>query len=165
MLTKIKLGFGALSVVLLVGCGGGVVSNGALSAEQDLASAKEDSECRAQHPEFYTCQTDSDCVAVEKAGCCPNGYLVSVNKDQVDAYDTTYACTEDAPLCPQFVVNDQRVAQCDFTSHQCQMILPTDVRCGGFIAPAMQHQCPTGYACHYTSVPDLPGSCVESTAN
>ncbi|HEX6835984.1 MAG TPA: hypothetical protein VF334_05390, partial [Polyangia bacterium] len=122
--------------------------------------------CRKQHPEFYTCQTDSDCVAVEQAGCCPNGYLVAVNQGEVNAYDTTYACTDADPICPLFVVDDKRVAQCDFSTHQCQMILPTDIRCGGFIAPALQHACPNGYDCHYTSVPDLPGSCVaSSTAN
>ena len=93
MLTKIKLGFGAMAmVVLVVGCGAGQVDDGDLSAEQDIQSAKEDSAQRKAHPELYACQTDSDCVAIEKAGCCPNGFLVAVNKDEVKAYETTYAC-------------------------------------------------------------------------
>jgi hypothetical protein len=30
----------------------------------------------------------------------------------------------------------------------------------------MQHNCPTGFECHYQGVPDLPGSCIaSSTAN
>lgn len=162
MLTKIKLGLGALSVMMLVGCGGGQVNSGDLSADQDLASGKEDSARRKSHPELYNCQTDDDCVAVDKAGCCPNGFLVAVNKGEVKAYETKYACTDSAPICPLFVVDDTRVAQCDFGTHQCQMIDPTQIRCGGFIAPSRQHQCPTGYDCHYTNVPDLPGSCVAT---
>ncbi len=165
MSTKIKLGFGALSVMLLVGCGAGQVDNGNLSAEQDIQSAKEDAACKKAHPEFYTCNTDADCVAIEKAGCCPNGFLVAVNKDEVKAYETKYACTTPPATCPLFVVHDTRVAQCDIPNHQCQMIDPTQIRCGGFIAPALQHQCPTGFECHYVNVPDLPGSCVASSTS
>jgi len=164
MLTKIKLGFGALSVMLLIGCGAGQVDNGDISADQDVDSAKEDSARKKSHPEFYTCQTDSDCVAVEKAGCCPNGFLVAVNKGEVKAYDAKYACTTPPATCPMFVVDDKRVAQCDFSSHQCQMIDPTQIRCGGFIAPAFQHQCPANFECHYQNVPDLPGNCVATPA-
>ena len=61
MLTKIKLGFGALSVMMLVGCGAGQVDNGTLSVDQDIESAKEDSACRKSHPEFYKCDVDADC--------------------------------------------------------------------------------------------------------
>jgi hypothetical protein len=163
MLTKIKLGFGAMAmVVLVVGCGAGQVDNGDLSAEQDIQSAKEDSAQRKAHPEFYACQTDSDCVAIEKAGCCPNGFLVAVNKDEVKAYETKYACTAQPAACPLFVVHDTRVSQCDFNTHSCQMIDPTQIRCGGFIAPERQHQCPTGFQCQLNRLPDLPGSCVAS---
>lgn len=166
MLTKIELRFGALSVLLLVGCGGGQVSGGDLTAEQDLSSAKEDSARKKSHPEFYQCNVDADCVAIEKAGCCPNGFLVAVNKDEVKAYAAKYACTTQPAVCPLFVVDDTRVAQCDIPNHQCQMIDPTQIRCGGFIAPERQHHCPTGFECHYQGVPDLPGSCVaSSTAN
>lgn len=163
MMTQVKMVFGALSVMLLIGCNGGQVqpqSSDVLSADADTASGKEDSTRRKAHPELYSCQTDSDCVAVEKAGCCPNGFLVAVNQDEVKSYNTIYACQDESPVCPLFVVNDTRVAQCDFTTHSCQMIDPAQIRCGGFIAPAMQHHCPTGFDCHYTNVPDLPGTCV-----
>ena len=44
MLTKIKFGFGALTVMMLVGCGAGQVdNNNDLTADQDADSAKEDS--------------------------------------------------------------------------------------------------------------------------
>lgn len=166
MLTKIKLGLLlAMAVVMATsGCGGAVQASGDRTAVEDVASAKEDSAQKTEHPELYACQTDADCVAVEKAGCCPNGYLVAVNKDEVDAYAATYACTARSPICPTYVVQDTRVAQCDFQAHQCRMMAPTDIHCGGFIAPARQHQCPAGYVCQLGSVPDVGGSCVAAAA-
>lgn len=107
---------------MLVGCGAGQVQNGDLTANQDVESAKEDSARKKSHPEFYKCDVDADCVAVEKAGCCPNGFLVAVNKDEVKAYDAKYACTTPPQTCPLFVVHDTRVAQCDFQAHACKMI-------------------------------------------
>jgi hypothetical protein len=161
MLTKIKLGFGALSVMMIVGCGAGQVDNGTLSVDQDIESAKEDSACRKSHPEFYKCDVDADCVAIEKAGCCPNGFQVAVNKDEVKAYETKYACTTPPATCPLFVVKDTRVAQCDFQAHTCQMIDPTQIHCAGFINPS--HACPDGFSCDFGGhVPDVGGSCVAS---
>jgi hypothetical protein len=159
MLTKIKMGFAAVSMMMVVGCGAGQVDGGDLNADQDVDSAKEDSARKKSHPEFYKCDVDADCVAVDKAGCCPNGFLVAVNKGEVKAYDTKYACMTAPAACPLFVVHDTRVAQCDIPNHQCRMIDPEQIRCGGFIAPAMQHQCPMGYECHYQGVPDVPGFC------
>jgi hypothetical protein len=161
MLTNIKLGFGALSVMILVGCGAGQVDNGTLSVDQDIESAKEDSACRKSHPEFYKCDVDADCVAIEKAGCCPNGFQVAVNKNEVKAYETKYACTTPPATCPLFIVNDKRVAQCDFQAHTCHMIDPTQIHCGGFINPS--HACPDGFSCNFGGhVPDVGGSCVAS---
>jgi hypothetical protein len=166
MVTKIKLGLGVFSVALLLGCGGGQATND-LTADDDVDSAKEDSLRRRAHPELYSCTTDADCVAVDKAGCCPNGYLVAVNKEQVKAYYTQYACLTPPTACPLLVVHDTRVAQCNFSTHSCEMIAPTSIACGGFIAPSLQHHCPEGYVCKYTTVPDVPGSCVaaSTTAN
>jgi hypothetical protein len=165
MLTKIKLGLGALSMVLVAGCGG-QVQNGNLSTEQAVSASNAEATQCEQDPTLFACNTDDDCAAVPLASCCQNGILAAVNIDQIDAYYAEFACDTPPATCPQFVVDDQRVAQCDFTKHQCQMIDPTQIRCGGFIAPALQHACPDGYECHYTSVPDLPGSCVaSSTAN
>ncbi len=161
MLTKIKLGFGALSVMVMVGCGG-QMSGGDLTAETAEAESSLDSSRRHAHPEFYACEADSDCVAIEQASCCPNGYLVAVNNCEVKAYDKKYACENPPAVCPLYVVKDSRVAQCDFTKHQCQMIDPTQIQCGGFIDASLQHQCPTGFSCELGAVADLPGSCVAS---
>lgn len=160
MFTNLKLGFASLSIALvLAGCGG-VAQSSDLTPAQDVDSGKEDSLRKSAHPELYACQTDADCVAVEKAGCCPNGYLVAVNQDEVKAYETIYACQAQPAACPLYVVNDTRVAQCDYGTHQCQMIDPAQIVCGSFIAPARQHQCPTGYACSYAGrLPDTGGRC------
>jgi hypothetical protein len=147
-------------LLLVSGCGAGQVSDGDLSAEQYLDGAKEDSARKQKHPEIFRCDTDADCVAVEQAGCCQNGYMAAVNGTEVEAYETTYACTK-AQICPRFVVNDARVAQCDIPNHQCQMIDPSQIRCGGFIAPERQHSCPAGWTCKVSTIPDLPGTCVE----
>ena len=162
MSTQIKLGFAILSVLTIAGCGGQTSTND-LTADQDVESGKEDSARRRAHPELYACATDDDCVAVEKAGCCPNGFLVAVNQGEVKAYDTTYACQTPPAACPLLVVHDTRVAQCNFGTHQCEMIDPSLIRCGGFIDPSMQHHCPSGWQCDFSGhVPDLPGTCVQS---
>jgi hypothetical protein len=111
--------------------------------------------------DFFSCQVDSDCVAVPVAGCCNNGWKIAVNQGQVDAYDAANACTTPHPICPLYIVNDTRVAECSSSTHKCEMIDPTAIRCGGFVAHP--HQCPTGYQCHYTNVPDVPGTCVAKT--
>jgi hypothetical protein len=163
MLTKIKLGLGLALAVGLIGCGAGQVgSEQDLTAAQDVDSGKEDSARKGSHPSYYKCEADSDCVAIEKAGCCPNGYLVAVNKDKVKAYNTTFACTTPPQFCPHFVVNDTRVAQCNFGKHQCEMLEPTAIRCEGFIAPPLQHHCPTGFECKFAGVPDVPGTCTAT---
>ncbi|MDB4967767.1 MAG: hypothetical protein JWN44_3456 [Myxococcales bacterium] len=160
MLTKIKLGLGLALAVGLIGCGAGQAgSTQDLTAAEDTDSGKEDSARKNSHPSYYKCAADADCVAVEKAGCCPNGFLVAVNKDKVKAYNTTFACQTAPQVCPLFVVNDKRVAQCDFQKHQCQMIEPSAIRCDAFIAPAYQHHCPEGFQCKFTGVPDVGGTC------
>src|SRR3954464_10245072 len=103
MWAKIKWGLGlALAVGLLGGgCGAGQVGGEQdLTASQDVESGKEDSARKGTHPSYYKCAADADCIAVEKAGCCPNGYLVAVNKDKVQAYSTTFACETPPRFCP-----------------------------------------------------------------
>jgi hypothetical protein len=164
MLTKIKLGLGTLVIAAaLVGCGGAQLMAGDLTAAEDVESAKEDSARKCTHPDYFKCEVDADCVAIEQPSCCPHGYQVAVNGHEVKAYEEKFACTAPPRVCPLYVVNDTRVAQCDFTKHQCQMIDPTEIHCGGFIAPPRQHQCPTGFACHLGLIADTGGSCVASS--
>ncbi len=109
-----------------------------------------------------SCQIDADCVAVSRGGCCPNGLHDAVSVGAESDYAAAHACTiTPHPICPLAVILDRRVAQCNFASHQCEMVAPEDIRCGGFTAHP--HQCPADYRCQLPiSMPDVPGSCVPS---
>jgi len=77
----------------------------------------------AADPAFTACTSDDDCVAIQQAapGCCNNGWLVAVNTSSIEAYEDANTCT--GPLiCPQYIVNDTRVASCDATSSLCTLI-------------------------------------------
>jgi hypothetical protein len=112
------------------------------------------------HPYDTSCQTDADCIAVDAAGCCPDGTDVAVNANAGDAYAAYAVCTMPPQTCPQHVVVETRVAQCNFTTNHCEMIQPEDIHCGGFIART--HACPDNFACHFSGVPDVGGSCVPT---
>jgi hypothetical protein len=68
---------------------------------------------------FYACETDSDCVAVPKVGCCSNGWMEAVNKHEVNAYENSFVCNEQI-MCPMYVVDDTRVPAC--VADKCQMV-------------------------------------------
>lgn len=108
-----------------------------------------------------SCQTDDDCVAVSRGGCCPNGVKVAVSDGAQADYAAANACTVTPhPVCPFAVILDQRVAECNRTTNHCEMVAPEDIACGGFTAHP--HECPTGYTCQLTvHTPDLPGKCVQ----
>lgn len=109
--------------------------------------------------DLYSCKTDSDCVAISKGGCCPNGWNVAVNQSSVDAYNAANACADPHPICPLYLVNDTRVAECNGATQKCEMVAIADIKCGGFIAN--HHLCPDHFSCSYDGhVPDLPGTCV-----
>ncbi|SRR5260221_13819582 len=109
---------------------------------------------------MYACNRDSDCVAISKGGCCPNGYEVAVNKTHVQAYEASHECHV-KQICPLYVILDRRVPECDVSQKKCVMVQPEDIRCGGFtINP---HTCPKGWTCDLSKhVPDIPGNCVEN---
>jgi hypothetical protein len=87
--------------------------------------------------DFFACKTTADCVAVPLAGCCNNGYKIAVNKGEVKAYDAANACTNPHPICPEFIINDTRVAECDASTHECEMVA----------CPPYQHYDSTKLAC------------------
>jgi hypothetical protein len=106
---------------------------------------------------YFSCHHDDDCVAVARVGCCSNGWKEAVNVDKVDAYEASgpKVCNM---MCPMFMVDDTRVAQCDTAAHKCEMVQPDEITCGGFVANA--HHCPDGYDCiNDGHVPDVPGTC------
>jgi hypothetical protein len=99
-------------------------------------------------PDFYSCNIDSDCVAVAKASCCPNGFLEAVNKQSTDAYKNAFACEKRRRLCPQFRILDKRQAVCGNESHRCEMIRPDRIVCNG--TGPNPHSCPSGLQCDST---------------
>jgi hypothetical protein len=106
---------------------------------------------------YFSCESDADCVAIYQPACCPNGRKVAVVKGEEQAYEDANACQDPPKVCPLAVIYDGRVAQCDNTTHECAMIDPLDIRCGGFTRNP--HACPDNFQCHYDHVPDVPGTC------
>ena len=75
--------------------------------------------------QYRTCNTDADCEAVARAGCCPHGWKEAVAAPQKDAYARDFACSQTPPpICPMFMVRDGRVAKCDAREHLCEMVQP-----------------------------------------
>ena len=109
--------------------------------------------------DYLTCNADTDCVAVPREGCCHNGYKDAVNKSKIGSYRAANHCKLTNPMCTQMIVDDRRVAQCNGVSHQCEMIEPNTIRCGG--AGPAAHACPAGYVCKTTGVADIPGICAQ----
>jgi hypothetical protein len=72
---------------------------------------------------FQACQSDADCIAVPRAGCCNNGWKEAVNATQKDAYAAAFACHE-RKMCPMYIVRDTRQPKCDPGTHLCTMVRP-----------------------------------------
>lgn len=109
------------------------------------------------------CNTDADCVKVDKA-CCSNYGSTAVRAGEEAAYKASLAC-DAHPICPKFVtLPDYSAPQCNGGTHKCELVKPADIKCGGFIAPAFQHQCPAGYDCTHLGPglnPDGGGKCIQ----
>lgn len=109
------------------------------------------------------CTTDADCVKVDKA-CCSNYGSTAIVAGNEAAYKASLACAAN-PICPKFLTRpDYSAAECNGSTHKCELVLPADIKCGGFIAPAFQHQCPAGYDCTHLGPglnPDTGGKCVQ----
>lgn len=107
------------------------------------------------------CNTDNDCTKVLKT-CCGNLGWTAVKTGNETAYHDGLHCDEH-PICPMIMTRpDYSAAECNQGTHKCELVQPKDIHCGGFINPAMQHQCPAGYNCNHAGInPDLPGKCVQ----
>jgi hypothetical protein len=116
--------------------------------------------------DIYACQKDSDCVAISKGGCCPNGWNVAVNDKYVKKYEQQHQCKK-PQICPLYVIDDTRQPECllDATTgkRECTMVAIDQIQCGGFVANP--HQCPDGYECKPNTIPDVPGTCVQCVDN
>jgi hypothetical protein len=140
------------TVTLAGDAGVGLIAVLAATPDPGDASASNDG-----GPDYYSCAVDSDCVAVPKAQCCPNGFREAVNKQSVDAYRGSVACGNPRRrICPQYRVFDRRTPICGNESHRCEMVMPDHVTCNG-TGPNV-HACPSGSQC------DPSGHCTASSA-
>jgi hypothetical protein len=73
---------------------------------------------------FRTCETDGDCAAVLRNGCCHDGRNEAVNKASVDAYKASFTCPNPHLRCPMHMVLDRREPACDRAAHQCTLVMP-----------------------------------------
>jgi len=87
-----------------------------------VALEKTSRDPKTAQADYLMCSEDSDCVAVPQEGCCHNGVKAAVNKDKIEAYKAANTCKIARPMCPQFIMDDKRVAKCNRTSHQCEMV-------------------------------------------
>jgi hypothetical protein len=148
---KVIVPLAAVSLALAsAACGSAPASEGAESSNQAQTATPVD-------PAFTPCTLDSDCVAVPQAGCCSNGWLAAVSSCMLNAYEAANACTTPNPICPQYFVNDTRVALCDNTSLSCELVQATSIACGG--DGPNPHSCPAGYGCVLASDGTGLGTC------
>jgi hypothetical protein len=137
-------------------CGGGV--NGACSTGRTGGGEMDDA---GPGDAGLQCRQDSDCVAVPAAGCCHNGWKTAVDRAEVATYEKVSACNRSRPICPMYIVDDTRVAECNGSTHACEMVNVDQIVCGGFIVHP--HECPDGYECHLGRIPDVGGHCVAAS--
>jgi hypothetical protein len=148
--------------------GGSAAPQGTSAASSDASAGTRGTDTAATAPggadagapaQFRSCALDSECVAVDRVGCCHNGWKEAVAAAQKDAYAQSFTCPEANPMCPMYLVRDGRVPLCDNATHLCTMTRPEDVACGGFIRN--KHSCPSGYRCQLSKHPDVAGKCVQ----
>jgi hypothetical protein len=105
-------------------------------------------------PNYFACATDADCVAIPTPGCCPDGSKVAVNVQMTAAYQQAKQCMQPNPICPQHMINETRIAECNFATKACEMVQPEAVQCGGNMP--VHHDCQQGWHC---VPPGGPGMC------
>jgi hypothetical protein len=112
-------------------------------------------------PIWEACNTDKDCVAVPRVGCCQNGYNEAVNVNHTAEYQASFTCMSKM-MCPLFFINDTRQAECNTGTKKCEMVAIDKIACGG--RTLNPHSCPTGYDCTGKQLMvDGPGTCVVHT--
>src|ERR1700677_4956393 len=77
-------------------------ASAAPEAAAPLATAATDTSAAGSIAAFQACQSDSDCVAVRRVGCCYNGDQEAVNVAQQDAYAASFTCPRRHP-CRMFI--------------------------------------------------------------
>jgi hypothetical protein len=92
---------------------------------------------------FRGCQKDVDCVKIQD-GCCGMTWT-AVRGDSVQSYLDSLGCPENV-ICPAVLTRStDDEAYCDNNTHQCELVDPSLVRCGGH--SINMHGCPDGFEC------------------
>ena len=108
---------------------------------------------------FGPCAVDADCTKVLRT-CCGNLGWTAVRSGAATAYHDSLMCAAN-PICPAIATRpDYGLAECNATTHKCELVQPSDIVCGGFTRNP--HQCPSGYQCVGELARDLPGRCYKS---
>ncbi len=116
---------------------------------------------KGSSPDITTgCNVDADCQKIEK-GCCPLGNYIAAHKDKVAGYQDSLSCQEPT-ICPAVMPKiDHSMAQCNPSTHKCELVQPKDIACGGFTLNP--HACPPSYQCRGDGLAyDAPGKCVQA---
>jgi hypothetical protein len=121
-----------LAAALAIACGGRGDSEpaAASSPDEDSAGAVSLSPPEDDLEPFAACSADTDCIAVDKVGCCHLGWKVAVNKDRARAYAGSYRCPNSAPICIQILVIDRRTPECNFDKGLCELVEEPRTTCG-----------------------------------
>jgi hypothetical protein len=119
----------ALPVAALSWCSateGGASSTGAQSSDLASAAGECDDAGASSDAGWFACDSATGCVAVRRiTNCCSNGWKIAVARDEVEAYLRATECKPAAGhLCPEYVVDDTRVATCDLPRGTCVMVEP-----------------------------------------
>ena len=129
---RIALDSKASTYYILVAEKGGVAGTFTLDLERPAKAAEpaapHDADASPSSPhaaDYLYCENNSQCVAVDRAGCCHNGWKDAVNKDRIAEYQQANACKDRHTLCAMYMVHDDRVAVCDTGKHQCAMVKPS----------------------------------------
>ncbi len=108
---------------------------------------------------FGPCNRDADCTKV-LASCCSNLSWTAVRAGAESAYHDSLSCAPH-PICPAIATRpDYGMAQCNASTHKCELVQPADIACGGHTTNP--HVCPSGYQCMGNGLAvDIPGRCYK----
>jgi hypothetical protein len=120
----------ALTAALATSCGGrddSAFDSSSSPQQIDAPNASDQGRVVSPPPNddaapFAACSTDTDCIAVPKVGCCHLGWKAAVSKGKADAYQASFHCPNEHPICIQILVIDNRTARCNAATHMCELV-------------------------------------------
>jgi hypothetical protein len=108
--------------------------------------------------DYFACQTDFDCKAVQPA-CCKDG-RIAVTATTARDYAREATCPDALHPCAATHVTEGRMPVCGMDRH-CHMVPIVGLSCDSMVS---YHSCPAGYSCRHPRIriaTDMPGQCVR----